>query len=116
MIKNKLGFKFHSSPVYDKKYLKTKVKEYDGVIKTNFLGSDVPKENKHYTCIAYITIGSAMRMDKRNYPQIYLEECKYKIKRTQIPRFINTELYSDSKSDDDSDNDSDNDSASSSYK
>ena len=49
LIKNKLGIKFHSSPLHDKKYLKTKVKEYDGVIKTNFLGNDVPKENKHYT-------------------------------------------------------------------
>ena len=39
------GIKFHSSPVYDKKYLKTKVKEYDGMIKTNFLGNGMPKEN-----------------------------------------------------------------------
>ena len=80
LIKNKLGTKFHSEPVYDKKYLKTKVREYDGVIKTNFLGNDVPKENMHYTCIACITIDSVMRMEKKNYPQVYLEECKYKIK------------------------------------
>ena len=50
------------------------MKEYDGVIKTNFLGNDVPKENKHYTCIACITIESVMRMVKKNYPQVYLEE------------------------------------------
>ena len=119
LIKNKLGIKFHSEPVYDKKYLKTKVREYDGVIKTNFLGNDVPKENMHYTCIACITIDSVMRMEKKNYPQVYLEECKYKIKKIQMSRFINTELdldsESDSESDDDefksdSDNDSDNDS------
>ena len=94
-----------------KKYLKTKVKEYDGVIKTNFLDNDVPKENKHYTCIACITIDSVMRMDKKNYPQVYLEEYKYKmkkVKKTQTSRFINTEL--DSQSDTESDNDSDNDS------
>ena len=65
LIKNKIGIKFHSSPVHDKKYIKTKVKEYDGVIKTNFLGNDVPKENMHYTCIACITIDSVMRMDKK---------------------------------------------------
>ena len=64
--KNKLGIKFHSLPVCDKKHLKTKVKEYHGVIKTNFLGNDVPKENMHYTCIACITIDSVMRMDKKN--------------------------------------------------
>ena len=103
-------------PVYDKEYLKTKVREYDGVIKTNFLGNDVPKENKHYTCIACITIDSVMRMDKKNYLQVYLEECKYKIKKTQIPRFINTELDSDSKSDSESDDDSDNDSDNDSHK
>ena len=43
-------------PVYDEKYLKTKVREYDGVIKTNFLGNNVPKENMRYTSIACITI------------------------------------------------------------
>ena len=64
-IKNKLGIKFHSLPVYDKKYLKTKVKEYDDVIKTNFLGNDVLKENVHYTCIACVTIDSITRMDKK---------------------------------------------------
>ena len=36
LIKNKLGIRFHGLPVHDKKYLKTKVKEYDGVIKTIF--------------------------------------------------------------------------------
>ena len=110
LIKNKLGIKFHSLPVHHKKYLKTKVKEYDGVIKTNFLDNDVPKENKHSTCIACTTIDSLMRMDKKNYPQVYLEECKYKIKKIQLLRFINTELDSDSESDTESDNDSDNDS------
>ena len=52
MIKNKLSIKFHSKPIYDQKYLKAKVREFDGVIKTNFLGNEVPKENMHYTCIA----------------------------------------------------------------
>ena len=64
-IKNKLGIKFHSKPVYEYKYLKAKVREFNGVIKTNFLGYDVPKENMHYTCIACITIDSVMRIDKK---------------------------------------------------
>ena len=36
---------------------------------------------------------------KKNYPQVYLEECKYKIKKIQMSRFRNTELKSDSESD-----------------
>ena len=103
LIKNKLGIKFHSEPFYDKKYLQTKIREQDGVIKTNFLGNDLPKENMLCTCIACITINSVMRMDKKNYSQVYLEECKYKIKKIQMSRFVNTELDSDSDSESESD-------------
>ena len=102
VIKNKLSIKFHSKPIYDQKYLKAKVREFDGVIKTNFLGNGVPKENMHYTCIACITIDSVMRIDKKNHPQVYLEECKYRVKKIQMSRFINTELKSDSDSESDS--------------
>ena len=93
------------------------------------MSNGIPKENMHYTCIACITIDSVIRIDKKNYPQVYLEECKYKIKKIQISRFINAELdldsQSDSESDDDqlksdsdydSDNDSDEDSDNDSHK
>ena len=43
MIKDKLGIKFHSKPVYEQKYLNAKVREFDGVIKTTFLGNGMPK-------------------------------------------------------------------------
>ena len=55
VIKNKLNIKFHSQPIYENKYLKTKVREFEGEIKTNFLGSNIPKQNTCYTCIAFIT-------------------------------------------------------------
>ena len=95
-IKEALSIKFHSMPAYDEKYIKAKVREFNGVIKTNFLSDEVPKENKHYTCIACITIDSVMRMEKTNYPQVYFEECKYRMKKIKIIKFINTELESES--------------------
>ena len=94
-IKETLSIKFHSMPVYDEKYIKAKVREFNGVIKTNFLGDEIPKENVHYACIACITIDSVMKMEKKNYPQVYLEECKYKIKKIKTSKFINTELESE---------------------
>ena len=63
VIKDKLGIKFHSEPVYEYKYLKAKVREFDGVIKTNFLGNGMPKENMYYTCITCITIDSVLRIN-----------------------------------------------------
>ena len=96
VIKDKVGTTFRSEPVYEYKYLRTKVREFDGVIKTNFLGNGVPKEKMHYTCIACITTDSVARINKKNHPQIYLIECKYKIKKTRMLRFINTEIKSGS--------------------
>ena len=95
-IKEKLNIKFHSISVYDEQYIKAKVREANGVIKTNFLGDEIPKESTHYTCIACVSIDSVMRMEKKNYPQVYLEECKYKIKKTKMTNFIKAELESES--------------------
>ena len=63
----------------------------------------MPKENMYYTCITCITIDSVLRINKKNHLQVYLEKCKYKIKKTQMPKFIKIELKSDSDWDLDSD-------------
>ena len=97
-IKETLSIKFHSITVYDEQYIKAKVRELNGEIKTNFLSDEVPKNPEHYTCIACITIDSVMKMEKKNYPQVYLEECKYKIKKTKVTNFIKAELESKSES------------------
>ena len=85
-------------PLYDEKYVKTKVKEFNGVTKRNFLSNEIPKENVHYAYIGYITIDSVMKMEKNKCPQVYLEECKYKIRKTKMSKFINIESVSDSES------------------
>ena len=85
VIKIKLGIKFHSKAVYYKTYLKAKVRKFDSKTKTNFLGNCVPKQNIHY--IACITIDSVIRIDKTNHLQVYLEDCKYRVKKIQMSRF-----------------------------
>ena len=52
-----LNIKFHSMPVYDEKYIKVKVREFNGTIKTSILGDEIPKD-----CIA---IDSVRRMEKK---------------------------------------------------
>ena len=89
-IKKALNIKFHSMLVFDEKYIKAKVREFNGVIKTNFFSVEIPKENMHCTCIVCITIDSVMRTEK-NYPQVHLEEFKNKIKKTKMSEFVNAE-------------------------
>ena len=59
----------------------------------------------HYAWMDCITIDSVMRMENKNFPQVYLEECKYRIKKIQMSRFINTELKSESESELESESD-----------
>ena len=43
-------------------------------------------------------IDSVMRMEKKNYWQVYLDNCKYKVRKKKMPEFINAELKSESDS------------------
>ena len=98
-VKNTLNIKFHSMPFYEEKYIKAKLREFNGVVNTNFCGDEISEEGMHHTCIVCINIDSVLKMEKKNHPQVYLEECKYKIKKTKMPKFIDIELESDSSSD-----------------
>ena len=68
------------------------------MIRINFLGDEIPKVSVHYTCIACMTIDSITRIEKKNYPQVYLEECKYRVKQTKMIKFIEAETESESES------------------
>ena len=76
------------------------------ILKQTFLGNNVPEENTYYTCTACITLDSVLKMNKKNYQQIYLEKCKNKVKQVRTPRFVNIELESDLESDVEADLDS----------
>ena len=91
-IKDILNVKFHSQPIYDDKYIKTKVKTFNDMINTLFSGDEIPKERIHYICIAAICIDFVLRVDKGNYPQVYLEQCKYKMKKRKLVDFIDDEV------------------------
>ena len=91
-IKKLLNIKFQSQPIHDDKYIKTKEKIFDETINTLFSDDKVPKGRSHYICIAAICIDSVLRIDMKNHPQAYLEQCKYKIKRRRPVEFIDAEV------------------------
>ena len=72
------------------------------MISTLFSGNEIPKEKNYYICIAAICIDSVLKVDKKNY--LYLEQCKYKIKRRKPVDFIDAEVDLSSDDSDDSDN------------
>ena len=86
-IKKLLSVKFTANPIHDEKYLTTKVKVFNGVNRTTFTNDEIPKEKNHDVCIAAMNIDSVMKIDKKVYPQVYLEQCKYKLKKEKTSRF-----------------------------
>ena len=71
------------------------------MINTLFSGNEIPRERKHYVCIAAICIHSVLKIEKKNYHQVYLEQCKCKIKKRELVNFVDAEVDLTS---DDSDN------------
>ena len=71
----------------------------------------VPIEKNQYICIPVIDIESVLKIDKKVYPQAYLEECKYKLKKRKLASFIDSEIIDDDSDDNDgydSDNENEN--------
>ena len=57
----------------DDKYLLAKLKMFNGINRTTFTDDQVPMERNHYICIVAIDIDSVLKVDKKVYPQAYLE-------------------------------------------
>ena len=106
VIRKLLKVKFAVNPVRDDKYLVAKLKIFNKINRTTFNNkNNIPIERNHYICIPAIDIDSVLKIDnKRAYPQAYLEQCKYKLKKRKIVNYIDDEIIDD-------DNDSDIDDA-----
>ena len=109
-ISNLMNIEFDSEPVYDDndKYVKTKIKMYEDRVNTNFQGKKVPNENASYKCLSVIMSESVVRVNKKYYPQTFLEECKCVIRKNKMENLIKDDL--DLSLSDESDSESDNES------
>ena len=97
VIRKLLKLKFAVNPVRDDKYLIAKLKIFNKMNRTTFNDdnnkNNIPKERNHYICIPAIDIDSVLKIDhKRAYPQAYLEQCKYKLKKRKIVNYIDDEI------------------------
>ena len=102
VIRKLLKVDFTVGPVRDDRYLVAKLKIFDRINRKTFTNNAIRIERNHYTCIPAIDIDSVLKIGKRVYPQVYLEQCKYKLKKRKHAHFIDDEII-----DEDSDSDTD---------
>ena len=97
VVKGLLKLKFTTSPIRDDKYILAKLKIFRKKYITTFNNNNiVPIEKNNYVCIPVIDIDSVLKIVKNMYPQAYLEECKYKLKKRKLVSFIDSEIIDDS--------------------
>ena len=109
-IENLMRIDFESKPLYgdDDKYINTKIKIYAKNIVTNFHNKKMPKEKAPCKCLSIIMLDSVIKANKKYYPQILLEECKYIQEKIKTKNYIDEELEK-SESDSDSNNETESD-------
>ena len=101
VIRNLLKIDFTVNPVRDGIYLVAKLKIFDRINRTTFNNNSyIPMERNHYICIPVIDIDSVLKIDKRAYPQAYLEQCKYKLKKRKIVNYIDDEIIDEDRDSD----------------
>ena len=71
---------FDSEPVYNDKYLKTKINSYEGKTITKIQDAKVLKEGSLQICVSVILIHSVFEIDKNYYMEMLLKESKYVVK------------------------------------
>ena len=114
VVKVLLKLKFAASPIRNDKYILAKLtifmkKNLTTFNNNNYNNNNIaPTEKNNYICIPAIDIDSVLKIDKKPYPQAYLEKFKYKLKKRKLVSFIDTEIIDDSDSDDGYDIDNEN--------
>ena len=81
-ISDLVNKKFDSDPIYNNKYINTKIRSYNNDIITNFHNIDnrnnkLPEKNKSHKCMSFISLDSIIKTNKKYYPQTLLQECVY---------------------------------------
>ena len=101
-ISDLVNKKFDSDPIYNNKYINTKIKSYNNDIKTNFRNIDnknnkLPEKNKPYKCTSLILLDSIIKINRKYYPQTLSQECVYKLIKKKVETIV-TNINIDSNS------------------
>ena len=107
-ISDLVNKKFDSDPIYNNKYINTKIRSYNNDIITNFRNIDnknnkLPEKNKPYKCVSLISLDSIIKVNKKYYPETLLQQCLYKLINKKVENSItNIDLGSSSESENES--------------
>ena len=87
-IEDLKNIELNSSPVYDNRSIKNKIKTYGDKVYTIFHDLNVPEDDVECESFTFISIDYLLAYKSKYYLQVYLDNCVYKIIDKQMIRFF----------------------------
>ena len=94
-IEDLKNIKLNALPVYDDRYIKTKIRTYGDKVYTNVRGLSVLEDDIECEPFTVISIDSLLVYDNKYYLQVYLDNCAYKIVSKQMTDYLDDNLFED---------------------
>ena len=94
-IEDLKNIRLNALPVYDGRYIKTKIRTFDDKLYKNFRGLDMPEDDIECESFTVSFIDSLLVYDKKYYLQVYLDNCVYKIVNKQVTDYLDENIFED---------------------
>ena len=94
-IEDSKNVKLNALPVYDDRYIKTKIGTYSNKVYTNFCGLNEPDGDIECESFTVISIDSLLAYENKYYLQVYLGNCVYKIVNKQMTDYPDENFFKD---------------------
>ena len=94
-IEDLKNIRLNALPVYDGRYIKTKIRTFDDKLYKNFHGLDMPEDDIECEYFTVSFIDSLLVYDKKYYLQVYLDNCVYKIVNKQVTDYLDENIFED---------------------
>ena len=73
------NIELNALPVYDDRFIKTKIRVYGEKVYNSFRGLNVPEDDIECESFTVTSIDSLLVYEEKYYLQVYLDNCSYKI-------------------------------------
>ena len=83
----------NSLPVYDDRYIETKIRTYGDKVYINFRGLNVSEDGVECKSFKIISIDSLLVYENKYYIQVYLDNCAYGTVNTQMMDCLAENLF-----------------------
>ena len=80
-------------PIYDNRYIKTKIRTYGDRLYANFHDINVPEDDIECKSFPVISIGSSLVYQNKYYLQVYLENCAYRVIDNQMIDYLDENIF-----------------------